>query len=491
MNNNRKNPYPLHSTDNPILSDYADSLDIFKDKPFWIWNQVEHNIKYHKTGGQCCFNHIVGLPTKNNKQYPIFPFQEQIYDAVEQNDNIWILKSRGIGATTFLIRWLSWKILSSNELDHKSIFIISGTREQFANHIKKQIQDIFTDKFPLLRLESKYTELWLKRTWIKVFPTRNIEMVRGYTDVSIIWVDESDHMEPSVQEELFYSIGPYQEKSNAKIILSSTANRPDGLMATIEQQPGDKWKKLKLDYTYGLGSIYDPKEIAKMKHDVEFPREMECKYLGKTGNTFKPIDIDLSVKRYDDFKLSQIPIENNRQVTFVGIDPASGSSNTGIVATQHLIVTDPITNRNRDVIRIVYADEFVKPSSKDIIDLCHSLRKTFGYANTYFYVDSAAAMFIRDFKSTIGEDPYYDVKNISIQSNHILPVVFSVEGRTLLSNLEHLVNKGYLAIDPKYDKVITSLRTAYSTEWKLDKEVTVSDDSLDALRLSCKGYNIK
>ena len=111
------------------------------------------------------------------------------------------------------------------------------------------MQDLFTDKFPLLRLESKYTELWLKKTWIKVFPTKNIEMVRGYTDVAIIWVDESDHMEPSVPRRTILLIGPYQEKSHAKIILSSTANRPDGLMATIEKQPGDKWKKLKLDYT--------------------------------------------------------------------------------------------------------------------------------------------------------------------------------------------------------------------------------------------------
>jgi hypothetical protein len=156
-----------------------------------------------------------------------------------------------------------------------------------------------------------------------------------------------------------------------------------------------------------------------------------------------------------------------------------------------LIVTDPITNRNRDVIRIVFAEEYEKPSSKEIIDVCHTLRKIFGFANTYFYVDSAAAMFIRDFKSTIGEDTNYDIKNTSIQSNHIVPVVFGVEGRTLLSNLEHLVNKGYLAINPKYEAVVTSLRTAYSTEWKLDKEITVSDDSLDALRLSCKGYNIK
>jgi hypothetical protein len=36
----------------------------------------------------------------------------------------------------------------------------------------------------------------------------------------------------------------------------------------------------------------------------------------------------------------------------------------------------------------------------------------------------------------------------------------------------------------------TSIRTAYANELSLGKEQTSYDDSLDALRLSLKGYNI-
>ena len=56
-------------------------------------------------------------------------------------------------------------------------------------------------------------------------------------------------------------------------ILSSTPNRPDGLMQSIEKDTSDKWTKLKLDYTVGLGTIYDSNEINKLKQSVEFPRE--------------------------------------------------------------------------------------------------------------------------------------------------------------------------------------------------------------------------
>jgi hypothetical protein len=35
-----------------------------KGKPFWIWNIEEHKQEDIETNGDCCFNHIIGLPTK-------------------------------------------------------------------------------------------------------------------------------------------------------------------------------------------------------------------------------------------------------------------------------------------------------------------------------------------------------------------------------------------------------------------------------------------
>ncbi|MFL6317042.1 MAG: hypothetical protein ACJ73C_09960 [Nitrososphaeraceae archaeon] len=34
-------------------------------KPFWIWDIVEHKQQDIKTNGDCCFNHIIGLPQRN------------------------------------------------------------------------------------------------------------------------------------------------------------------------------------------------------------------------------------------------------------------------------------------------------------------------------------------------------------------------------------------------------------------------------------------
>ena len=59
------------------------------------------------------------------------------------------------------------------------------------------------------------------------------------------------------------------------------------------------------------------------------------------------------------------------------------------------------------------------------------------------------------------------------------------------SNLHAVISKGYLGIDGKHDKLLTSLRTAYAEELNLKKEQTSYPDLLDALRLSLKGYHIK
>jgi hypothetical protein len=53
-----------------------------------------------------------------------------------------------------------------------------------------------------------------------------------------------------------------------------------------------------------------------------------------------------------------------------------------------------------------------------------------------------------------------------------------------------MINKEYLAIPEKYDKLIVSLRTAQAKEYSLDKEQTSYDDLLDSLRLSLKGYSV-
>jgi hypothetical protein len=49
------------------------------NKPFWIWNIEEHKQEDIKTSGDCCFNHVIGLPTKERIEKPLFDYEKLLY----------------------------------------------------------------------------------------------------------------------------------------------------------------------------------------------------------------------------------------------------------------------------------------------------------------------------------------------------------------------------------------------------------------------------
>ncbi len=457
------------------------SFSILQGKPFWIWDKQEHLRLAEQTNEQCCFNHIIGLPVKNSQEFPIFDYEEPIFNAIEENQNIWIKKSRGIGVTTFLIRYLVWKILYSDELEGKSIFIISGTREEFANYIKTKMEDLFLRRFPNLVLDSKYTELWIKKTWIKVMPTKNIKDVRGYMDAAYLFVDEADHFERKEQEELEPAIMAYEEKSKGKTIMVSTPNAPGGLFERIEKDKNSKYKKLFLGYQYGLDRIYDRAFIEKKKLEPEFEREYNLKYLGKVGNIFNPLQIDRAIQLGEQYK--GIPV-NDYTLHSVGVDVGFGSSATAIVLTEFL--------KEERKIRVLYAEEFEHANPQDIVNLCFDLYRK--HYNSWIWVDGANRAFVNLLKVAFNESLKWESSKAKQGPNpevwKVLPVNFATEHKQMLAHLHMLVNKEYLAIPEQFDKLIISLRTAYAKEYSLDKEQTSYSDSIDALRLACKMYKM-
>jgi hypothetical protein len=136
--------------------------------------------------------------------------------------------------TELILRFLAWKILVNNELEYKNIFIVSGTHVVHAHDVKERMQNLFRNKFPLMQLDSKFTDLWIKNTNIKIFPSRNSKDLRGYTDVAYLFLDEADYWLDSEVSELLHAITRYEEKSNCTTIMVSTPNRPDGLFQSIE-----------------------------------------------------------------------------------------------------------------------------------------------------------------------------------------------------------------------------------------------------------------
>ena len=67
----------------------------------------------------------------------------------------------------------------------------------------------------------------------------------------------------------------------------ATPKAASGLFYYIEAEPEETclYKRLKLDYHYGLGKIYTNEEIEKAKHSPGFEREFGLQYMARQGTS--------------------------------------------------------------------------------------------------------------------------------------------------------------------------------------------------------------
>ena len=121
------------------------------------------------------------------------------------------------------------------------------------------------------------------------------------------------------------------------------------------------------------------------------------------------------------------------------------------------------------------------------------------------YIYGANPSFIRSLKLQIGEDPDYDKviarykseklgDNRWSQDMRIVPVNFNTEHKAMLGHCKMILENdgGRIAINPdKFDKLITSLRTAVDNDGTLEKEATSYNDIFDAFRLALKFYSFR
>ena len=119
------------------------------------------------------------------------------------------------------------------------------------------------------------------------------------------------------------------------------------------------------------------------------------------------------------------------------------------------------------------------------------------------YIDGANPSFIRSLKLQIGEDPDYDKVIARYKSEgwgdswtkdmRVIPVNFNKDHKAMLGHCKMILEDegGRIAINPVFDKLITSLRTAVDKDGALDKESTSYNDIFDAFRLSLKFYHFQ
>jgi hypothetical protein len=470
-----------------------------QNKPFWIWDTEEHKHEDIRTNGSCCINHIIGLPTKEGIEKAIFDYEKILYDSILVDDvsnysfkhkHLWVKKATGLGVTEFFLRLMAWLCLRNDDYKNSQMCIVTGPNIDIAIKLIKRMKALFEPKLHVT-FDSKETVLELNGCTIEAYPSNHIDAYRALDNPKFILIDEGDFFRKGEQEDVRHVSERYIAKSDPYIVMVSTPNAPDGLFERIEKEAEETciYKRLFLDYSYGIGKIYTQEEIEKAKASPSFEREYNLKYLGKIGNVFHTKDIEAAIEKGRKYNPDDFTPFYSFTSRSMGIDPAYGSSAFGIVVTQWV----------DGIVQILYAEEYHRPDYNEMLSVAYGLMSKYDIDSVY--VDGANPSFIKSLKLQIGEEADYDKVIARYRSEklgdatkdmRIVPVNFNAEHKAMLGHCKLLLEKdgGKIAINPdRFDKLITALRTAVDNDGTLDKEATSYNDIFDAFRLAMKFYH--
>jgi hypothetical protein len=123
--------------------------------------------------------------------------------------------------------------------------------------------------------QNKETVLELNGCVIEAFPSNHLDSFRSLTNPAFLLLDELDFIRKSEQDDVRHVSERYIGKSDPYIVMASTPNAPGGLFEKIQKEPEETciYRRLFLDYTYGLYRIYTRDEIEKAKKSPSFERE--------------------------------------------------------------------------------------------------------------------------------------------------------------------------------------------------------------------------
>jgi hypothetical protein len=480
-------------------------LQRLKNKEFWIWDKHQHKLEDINTDGDCCFNHIIGLPMKDGVEKAIFDYEKLLYDSIFLVNNgfsnhnynfkhkhLWVKKATGLGVTEFFLRLMVWLCLRNDDYRHSQMCIVTGPNIDIAIKLIKRMKALFEPRLHIT-FDSKETVLELNGCSIEAYPSNHIDAYRALDNPKFILIDEGDFFRKGEQEDVRHVSERYIAKSDPYIVMVSTPNAPDGLFERIEKESEDTciYKRLFLDHAYGIGKIYTAEEIEKAKASPSFEREYNLKYLGKIGNVFHTKDIEAAIEKGRKYNPDAIGSSYFTSKS-MGIDPAWGSSAFGFVVTQW------IDNH----IQILHAEEYHRPDYNEMLSVVYGLMSKYDVDKVY--IDGANPSSIRSLKLQIGEEADYDKVIAKYRSEkmsgnwsqdmRIVPVNFNSEHKAMLGHCKMLLEHdgGRVAINPdRFDKLITAFRTAVDNDGVLDKESTSYNDIFDAFRLALKFYHFK
>jgi hypothetical protein len=197
----RSTIYFDQETTNPKLYTLLQRL---KHKEFWIWDKDKHRHEYKRTNGDCCLNHILGLPEKEGKHLPMFPYEQLVFNAPFEEDgsftdrHVWVKKATGLGITELALRIVVWLCTKDDSLRGKQFVLVTGPNITLAVTLIKRMKALFLKHN--VTFDNKETVLELNGCHIECYPSHHVDAFRSLESPKFILLDECDFFPPGQQQ---------------------------------------------------------------------------------------------------------------------------------------------------------------------------------------------------------------------------------------------------------------------------------------------------
>jgi hypothetical protein len=437
---------------------------------------------------------------------PLLPYQQLLWRMLHEKRRLWIKKARGIGLSTLMLYIIAYKCIAEFKPGDR-VVIITGIRIETVADLIRRLKLLFQRNFPEIYTEltkQKDTICALDNIIVEGYPAGHTDSVRGLDRVKMIWVDEADWFAPAESRAVRSAVEAFISKPNSEnmyLVLSSTPNKPNGLFQTLEQEDPSIYYKLFLTYEYGLEGprpIYDLEQIERAKQLPGFSSEYEGRYLGIAGNVLSDIAINRCISTGHALaKTAPLDDWNIPTKYVMSIDIGWGSSATAIIISRFV----------NGKVQIIHSREFSRPVFTDVLSTIWQL---YHKCNGRDYLqnilmDASATELYTSLCTEFNQNPsrkYLETqmkwckeRNVYLGDHlFICPIPFNPQGKHMLNHTQRMIEEteddgsAIVGIHNSFGDLITSCRSSYVENERLNKERGVFADSFDALLMNLSYY---
>lgn len=437
-------------------------------------------------GENCCFMHWVGLPRRWQKRHPLYPWQEDILNDLNNGVKFFFhLKPPKIGATQFWLLWALFQAIKNPKWRYGQVGIVVATsgREEAEKMIERTKEilvvkskdgkpmldknDKLLYKYPINQGYNTKREFTINTVKFRAFPAQNdhINAIRSQPNMQLIMGDEVAFFSTVDQNKIRDAFEHYIGGSDTIIALITTAgNSPSGFAYDVYKEEPSIYKKIIHDYHVGLivhpesqTSLYRKSDIEKIKHLPSFQKNYLHQWGYGEGDIFDSRMIQLiSTSDYELKDISKLP-------NGLFVDPAYGKQRTKTSSKFALLGL----YQENGIIYTRSLKELEEPSDEEgLIAIRHEI-KTYGYK--LLIVDGHWTGIKNTFRSEISTDGYN----------------FGDVGLEMTDNASTMVTDMKVRIHPSHEQLIQQLRAIKRNEKGLPDKTQSRFDAGDCFLMGC------